>query len=57
MWRRLPVGPMPGRDAETGDPMHRPPAVRAVEDELPELPLDVGLHRQEARAGASWRGR
>jgi hypothetical protein len=36
-----------GGDAESGDPMHRPPTLGAVQDERPELPLEVGLHVQE----------
>jgi hypothetical protein len=45
--RRLSMCPVPGGDAEPGDPMHPPTALGAVEDEFPEASLEVGLHLQE----------
>lgn len=36
--------PVTGRRPETRDPVDRPAAVGAVEDEPAELPLEVGLH-------------
>jgi hypothetical protein len=45
--RRLPVRPMARSDAETADPMNAETALRAVEDEILELALEVGLHPQE----------
>jgi hypothetical protein len=48
--RRLPVRrgcPVAWRDFKTGNPVHRLAAARAVEHQLPELSLEVGLHLQE----------
>lgn len=44
---RFPVRPVPRRDAEAGDLVDRSAAVAAVEDELSEFPLHVGLHVKE----------
>ena len=37
--RGPPVRPVPGGDAETGDPVHRLTALRAVQDKLPKRAL------------------
>ena len=39
--------PMARRDSEPGDPMDRLATVRAVENELPKLAFEIGLHVQE----------
>jgi hypothetical protein len=45
--RGLPVRPMAGRHAEPADPMHVETTPGAVEGEILELALEVGLHLQE----------
>jgi hypothetical protein len=45
--RWLPVRPVAGRHAEPRHPMHVEAALRAVEGEVLELALEVGLHLQE----------
>jgi hypothetical protein len=46
----LAVRPVAGGDAEPRDPMHVEAALRAVEDEVLELALEVGLHLQELKS-------
>jgi hypothetical protein len=49
--------PMTRRDPETADPMHVEAALRAVEDEVLELALEIGLHAQAGvpvLMGAAW---
>lgn len=41
---------MTGSAPEARDPMNRPPAIRAVENELTELPLEVGFHAEKLEA-------
>jgi hypothetical protein len=45
--RGFPMRPVATRDTEPGDPVDRSSAGRAVEHELPEFPLEVGLHVQK----------
>lgn len=47
MRRGFRVRPMSGRDAETADAMNVEAALRAVEGEILELALEVGLHLKE----------
>jgi hypothetical protein len=47
---------MAGRDSETRDQMNRLAAVRAVEDELGELALEIGFHVEEFEPEHLWRG-
>jgi hypothetical protein len=47
MRRGFRVRPMSGRDAETADAMNVEAALRAVEGEILELALEVGLHPEE----------
>jgi hypothetical protein len=48
--RGLSVRPMSGRDAESRDPVYVEAAFGAVEGEVLELALEVGLHLQELQA-------
>jgi len=47
MWRGLSMSPVTGRDADPSDPVNRPAAIGAVEDELFEFPLDRGFRLEE----------
>jgi hypothetical protein len=48
--RGLPMSPMARSDAEAAHPMHVEAALGAVEGEVLELALEVGLHLQEFKA-------
>jgi hypothetical protein len=48
-WRGLPVCPVTRSDPEPRDPMHVETALRAVEDRVVKLALEVGLHLQELK--------
>lgn len=50
MGRWLAVRPVPRRHPEARDPVHRLAAVRAVEDEFPDLVLEVRSHVQQLEA-------
>jgi excisionase family DNA binding protein len=45
--RRLRVRPMPWLRSDPGDPMHAPVAAPAMEQDVPELSLKLGLRLQE----------
>ena len=48
--RRLTVRPVPRRDPEAADPVDVETALRAVEGEVLELALQVGLHLEQFKA-------
>jgi hypothetical protein len=50
MRRRLSMGPATRSNPEAGDPMHRPPAGRAVKHLLAQLALQVSLHPEKFEA-------
>jgi hypothetical protein len=45
--RGLPMSPVPGLDSQSAHPMHVHAASRAVENEVLQFALEVGLHVQE----------
>ena len=50
---RAPGAPVAGRDAETGDSVNRPTALRAVEHELPEDLLGASVRRRTRRPASA----
>jgi hypothetical protein len=52
--RGLSVRPVTRGDAEARDPVHVETALRAVEGEVLELALEVGLHLEESRSIFAW---
>jgi hypothetical protein len=42
--------PVTGLSTEAGYPVHGPTTLRAIQHQIPETPLQVGLHSQELQA-------